>query len=323
MSTHEIDGLRYHVIEAGAGEPLVLLHGFTGSVHGWDGIMAQLSRHYRMIVIDLPGHGNTDSPAGVERYTMAQVAADLMVIATHIGIADAHWLGYSMGGRLALYITLKYPERIRSAILVSASPGLADPAELLARRRADEVLAQRIEAQGVAAFVDDWERQPVLAHRQLSEAARLSLRRQRLQNNAQGLANSLRGMGTGVQPSLWGRLREIDRPVLLLAGEHDEKFVAINRQMAEAIPQAKLQLIPEAGHMLHLEQPAAFGATVLDFLSVADSEDSRQPLPQGEQTDKNECRQGELLEPRIEGRQIGRAADGNPVAHQQRHGQQE
>jgi len=323
MSTHDIDGLHYHVVEAGAGEPLILLHGFTGRAGGWGRVMDQFSRAYRAIAIDLPGHGDTDSPADVDRYRMERVAGDLIRLLEHLGINAAHWLGYSMGGRLALYITINYPERVRSAILVSASPGLADPAARQARRRDDGALADRIESLGVPAFVDEWEQQPVLANGRLPESARQELRQQRLQNHAHGLANSLRGMGTGVQPSLWHRLSEIKRPVLLLVGDQDEKFAAMNRQMAAAIPQAELRLISEAGHMLHLEQPGAFSAAVLDYLSAVTSEDGRQPLSQGKQDDEDESGEGELLKPRVQGWQIGRAVDGQPVAHQQRRGQQE
>ena len=323
MSTHDVDGLRYHVVEAGRGEPIVLLHGFTGSARSWDGVMGQLGRHYRVIAIDLPGHGNSDSPTDVERYRMQRVTDDLSHLLSHLGITDAHWLGYSMGGRLVLYITLTYPERVRSAILVSASPGLTNPAERQERRQADETLANRIETQGVPAFVDEWERQPVLAHDRLPEKDRQTLRRRRLQNNALGLANSLRGMGTGVQPSLWSGLGQIERPVLLLAGECDVKFATINRQMAARIPSARLHLLPEAGHMLYLEQPAAFGAAVQGFLSGIASEDSRQPQPQREQDGEDQGRQGQLLEPRVQGRQIGRTADGQPIAHEQGRGQQE
>lgn len=228
-----------------------------------------------------------------------------------------------MGGRFALYITIMFPERVRSTILASASPGLADPSARLARRRDDEALAERIEARGIELFAEEWERQPVLAHGRLSPTIRQELRHQRLRNNARGLANSLRGMGTGAQPSLWDRLGEIERPVLLLAGEHDGKFLAINRQMASAISLARLHVIPAAGHMLHLEQPAAFGASVVGFVSATTSNDGRQPLPQREQDDEDKSRQRELLEPGVQGRQNGRALDGQPVAHQQRRDQQE
>ncbi len=322
MSTHDVDGMRYHVAEAGAGEPLILLHGFTGSARNWDSILPCLSHHYRIIAIDLPGHGDTDSPANVERYRMERVAGDLICLIEQLDIEAADWLGYSMGGRLALYITVNNPERVRSAILVSASPGVADPDARQIRRRDDESLADRIEAQGVAAFVDEWEQHPLLAQDRLPDTTRRALRAQRLRNSARGLANSLRGMGSGAQPSLWHRLGEVERPVLLMAGAHDDKFVAINRQMTAAIPNANLSVVSQAGHMLHLEQQTAFAAEVLNFLSTVASEDGRQPLPEGKQGDKDEGGERQLLEPGVQGWEIGRAVDGQPIARQQRRGQQ-
>lgn len=117
------------------------------------------------------------------------------------------------------------------------------------------------------AFVARWERLALFASQQaLPEAVRARQRRQRLRNRPAGLAGSLRGMGAGVQPSLWERLGELALPVLLLAGEQDEKFVAIARQMAEVILQATLRIVPEAGHTIHLKQPEVWLSLVLAWL---------------------------------------------------------
>ena len=127
------------------------------------------------------------------------------------------------------------------------------------RREQDNNLADFIEREGIAAFVARWEALPLWASQaQLAEEVRVQLRRRRLQNNPVGLANSLRGMGTGRQPSLWGHLAVLDVPVLLLAGELDNKFVAINRKMARLLPRATLQIVPGAGHTVHLERPLLF-----------------------------------------------------------------
>lgn len=267
MRDYEIEGLRYCVVEAGAGEPLVLLHGFTGSAAGWRDCIAEFSKYYRVIAIDLPGHGLTDAPGNVERYRMERVAADLAALLDLLCATPVHWLGYSMGGRLALYIAVHYPDLARSLILESASPGLGDKAERQTRRDQDEALADRIETEGLLAFVTAWEDLPLFAtQKRLPSNVRAALRAQRLSNSRRGLAGSLRGMGTGAQPSLWGRLGAIDRPVLLLAGALDDKFVAVNTQMAASIRGAQLQIIPDAGHAVHLERPEVFDAAVLDFL---------------------------------------------------------
>lgn len=250
----------------GQGEPLLLLHGFTGSSASWEKQIIAFSTHFRTIAVDLLGHGRTDSPADPNRYRMEQAAADIIAILDELKAAPAHLLGYSMGGRLALYLAVNYPEWFQSLVLESASPGLATPASRAERQKQDNELADWIETNGIEAFVDRWEQLPLWASQaQLPPETRQALREQRLQNNPTGLANSLRGMGSGVQPSLWPHLGELKLPVLLLAGELDSKFVAINRQMHEQITPAQLQIISQAGHTIHLERPLRFNQLILEF----------------------------------------------------------
>jgi 2-succinyl-6-hydroxy-2,4-cyclohexadiene-1-carboxylate synthase len=319
MTRYEIDGLGYHVEEMGYGDPLVLLHGFTGSAENWRELMGQLSHRRRVIAIDLPGHGGTDRPEDIRRYEMGYVALDLARLLAEIDATPAHWLGYSMGGRLALYVGVHHPDAVRSLILESASPGLIDVAERRERRLQDERLADRIETEGVEQFVNAWEQLPLFAsQKRLPADVKAKLRRQRMNNSAVGLARSLRGMGTGVQPSLWAELSTIERPVLLLAGALDGKFVDINRQMATALPQGQLNVIENAGHAVHLEQPARFAEVVETFLgSVLPS---GQNLAETKQSDEDQRGNGQLLEARIQARQIVRPADGQPVADKERHG---
>ena len=262
-----IDGLRYAVEETGAGEPLVLLHGFTGCAANWRPLLPRLAECHRVIAIDLPGHGNSGAPGSVARYKMPRVAADLIELLTRHDATPAHWLGYSMGGRLALYIAVRQSSVVRSLTLVSATAGLANTAKRQARRAADEALAARIERDGVASFVAEWERNLLFAGLAgLPEEARATLHEQRLSNSPLGLANSLRGMGAGAQPSLWSRLAAMTAPALLIAGQRDTKFVALNEGLAVSIPNATLRLIPDAGHVVQMEQPEAFLAAVTDFL---------------------------------------------------------
>ena len=173
-----------------------------------------------------------------------------------------------MGGRLALYLACHYPNRFSHLILESSSPGLATEAERAARRQRDALLADWIEAKGLAQFVARWEALPLWeSQKQLSDEVRRRLRQQRLQNNVLGLANSLRGMGTGAQPSLWPLLPTLTLPTLLLAGKLDSKFVAINQKMGALLPNGRLQIIPHAGHTVHLEQSELFRTAVLKALS--------------------------------------------------------
>jgi 2-succinyl-6-hydroxy-2,4-cyclohexadiene-1-carboxylate synthase len=251
----------------GQGVPLLLLHGFTGSADNWAQLQRGLAAEARTIAVDLPGHGASSAPAKAARYGMAAIAADLLALLDHLQLAGAHLLGYSMGGRLALYLALRHPGRWRSLILESASPGLATAAEREARVRRDEALAAFIEAEGMAAFVARWEALPLFAsQKRLPDDVQQRHRAGRLANRPQGLAGSLRGMGTGVQPSLWAELRRLASPALLIAGAEDEKFVGIARRMTARLPQAKLAVVRDAGHTVHLERPQAYADLVRQWL---------------------------------------------------------
>lgn len=260
--------LPYHFLDRGSGPPLLLLHGFTGSGRDWEPLAGRLGRGRRLISLDLPGHGQTRTPDSPPRTSMAAVTEDIAQILGDLSAVPADILGYSMGGRLALYLALERPFLARSLVLESASPGLATDAERKARRRQDEALARRLEDEGIAPFVAFWESLPIWASQAaLPSATRERQRLRRLANDPAGLAASLRGLGTGAQPSLWPRLHELACPVLLLTGAADDKFVAINRQMAGHIPNVRHQIIPDAGHNIHLESPTVFATAVKDFLA--------------------------------------------------------
>lgn len=265
--TFEMNGLALHTVLFGAGRPLLLLHGFTGSAATWAGLAAQLAPQRQCIALDLIGHGKSGAPADPARYTMEHAVQDIAGLLDVLGISRVDLLGYSLGGRLALQFAVAAPGRVRALILESASPGLASPAERAARIAADDALAEVIERDGIEAFVAHWEALPLWASQaELPAELRARQRTQRLANRPQGLANSLRGMGTGRQRALWDMLPTLTIPTLLLAGALDAKFSAIAQQMAATLPRADLAIIAAAGHAIHLEQPEIFGQRVAVFL---------------------------------------------------------
>jgi 2-succinyl-6-hydroxy-2,4-cyclohexadiene-1-carboxylate synthase len=262
-----VNAVHYAVREWGAGPPLVLLHGFTGSGALWRAHAAALAGRCRVIAPDLLGHGDSDAPPDPARYAMPWALADLAALLDALGVGRAALLGYSLGGRVALAFAVEHPARVAALVLEGASPGIADPDERAARRAADAALAVRLERDGVAAFVDAWMAQPLFATQaSLPDAVRAAARAQRLRNDPVGLAACLRGLGTGSQPSYWHRLHALSMPVLLLAGAHDAKFQALARAMRESIPDATLRVVPGAGHTTHLENPAAFQRLARGFL---------------------------------------------------------
>jgi 2-succinyl-6-hydroxy-2,4-cyclohexadiene-1-carboxylate synthase len=230
---------------------VVLLHGFTQTRQSWRRTIA--AGRYRAIAPDLPGHGLAS-----ERRPASFAACAAYVRALADGPCTL--AGYSMGGRIALYTALTLPGLVERLVLIGASPGIADAGERAARRRADETLADRIEAIGVEAFAEEWGAQPLFAGQDPRVAA--AAHADRLRNTAHGLAAALRGLGTGVMEPLWDRLAELTMPVTLVVGERDAKFRAIAERMAPAIADCRIEVVAAAGHAAQLERPEAVAAAI-------------------------------------------------------------
>jgi 2-succinyl-6-hydroxy-2,4-cyclohexadiene-1-carboxylate synthase len=246
------------------------------------GVAAGLCDAYRTIRIDLVGHGRSESPTDPGSYAMPRCAQQVVAVLDELRLVRPHLLGYSMGGRVALALCCLHPRRVASAMLVGASAGVEDAAARAARAREDESLATRIEREGVAAFVDWWMERPLLAsQKRLGSAVWAAARAERLANCARGLALSLRGMGSGAQPPLHHQLADLGVPICLAVGEEDAKFRAIAADLARRLPNARLALVPGAGHAAHLESPAAFLDLARGFLAEVDAGVRRSPTPFG------------------------------------------
>ena len=208
-----------------------------------------------------------------------QTAIDLTSLLDQLEIKRAAVLGYSMGGRVALQFALGAPDRLWALVLESASPGIEDGAEREDRVRSDDALADDIERNGIVAFVDRWQAIPLFASQsRLSAAVREELRRQRRRNSPFGLANSLRGAGAGQEAPVLSRLADLRIPTLLIAGALDSKYVALANKMSDALPCARTQIVSEAGHATHLEQPEAFDRVVGEFLRASRDAEGKEAL---------------------------------------------
>ncbi|MBU8769977.1 2-succinyl-6-hydroxy-2,4-cyclohexadiene-1-carboxylate synthase [Cytobacillus oceanisediminis] len=263
-----INGVRYHVDTWGTGFPLLLLHGFTGNSEGWKEFAPFWKDHSKTIALDIIGHGKSGSPPDIGQYQIEESAAVINSLLEKMGIGKIDVLGYSMGGRLALTFAVNYPEKVRKLILESASPGLRTEAERHERRIQDKKLSEKIQQEGIKNFIDYWENIPLFqSQKSLPEKIRTRIRSQRLANSIDGLANSLNGMGTGVQPSWWDELAHLEMPVLLITGNLDQKFCRIAEEMSKILPNVKWKTAEDAGHAIHVEKPELFGTIVSGFLS--------------------------------------------------------
>jgi 2-succinyl-6-hydroxy-2,4-cyclohexadiene-1-carboxylate synthase len=177
-----------------------------------------------------------------------------------------------MGGRVALAFGAAHPARVKSALLVGASAGIRDPQQRAKRVRDDEALAERIEREGVEAFVDFWISQPFLVDaRRLGARGVAEARKMRLTNSAHGLAASLRGMGSGAQPPMHDVLARVGVPICLAVGEEDLKYRALAAEMSRELPNARVEIVPDAGHSAHTDNPAAFLQIARRFLADAEA----------------------------------------------------
>lgn len=265
-----MSGRTLHFARRGRGPAVVLLHGFTGSGQDMAEIAQSLERDYETLALDLPGHGRSADLVRADTDGFDECVDDLVATLESAGHRQAHWLGYSMGARLALGCAVRHPGSVTSLVLLGGRAGIADPAERAARCREDAALAARIESVGVEAFVDEWLAQPMFASLRKRGARFLAeQRRQRVSNSARGLADSLRRLGPGAQPPLFDVLPSVAVPVLLVAGALDRKFVALAHALAGQLPQAEICVIADAGHAAHLEQSEAFVHAVQDFLRRA------------------------------------------------------
>ncbi|GCF76146.1 2-succinyl-6-hydroxy-2,4-cyclohexadiene-1-carboxylate synthase [Bacillus cereus] len=264
-----LQGVSYEYEVVGSGEPLLLLHGFTGSMETWRSFIPSWSEQFQVILVDIVGHGKTESPEDVTHYDIRNVALQMKELLDYLHIEKAHILGYSMGGRLAVTMACLYPEYVCSLVLENCTAGLENADARKERQEKDERIADKIEQEGIRSFVTMWENIPLFeTQKRLEQNVKEAVRKERLANNPKGLANSLRGMGTGAQPSWWKELQNLKMPVLLLNGEYDEKFFRILKNIEKCIPHAKFVKIDGAGHAIHVEQPEKFDTIVKGFLKT-------------------------------------------------------
>jgi 2-succinyl-6-hydroxy-2,4-cyclohexadiene-1-carboxylate synthase len=210
----------------------VFVHGFTQTSASWEPVASRM--------------------AVAGRFPQVPQAPDFVATARELDLGPAEYVGYSMGGRLCLQLALDQPETVERLALVSASPGIADDADRAARRVDDEHLAETIERDGVDTFLERWVSQPLFA---TLPRDRAGIAERRAGNTVASLTHQLRVLGQGAQPSNWDRLPRLVAPTLLIVGALDVKYVDIAHRMATSIPDARVEVIADAGHACHLERP--------------------------------------------------------------------
>ena len=266
--------LNYEVI--GEGTPVTLLHGFTQSGHSWHEVISKMPAGWMWIVPDLRGHGDTRVRPGAP-HTMDACTGDLEMLWDDLGIARTHLAGYSMGGRLALHVAATRPERILSLLTIGAHAGLEEDARE-GRRRGDEAMAERIEKDGLEAFVNYWSSLSLFAGLERRGPSFVAqVRAERMSNHVAGLGQSLRGMGAGAMRPVWDELARVRCPCTFVAGQLDHGYVASARRLATSVPDGRVVVVQRAGHTVHQERPEAFARLLLAHLEAASPRSKASP----------------------------------------------
>ncbi|MEA2628480.1 MAG: 2-succinyl-6-hydroxy-2,4-cyclohexadiene-carboxylate synthase [Chloroflexota bacterium] len=266
--------LNYEVI--GEGTPVTLLHGFTQSGRSWHEIVSKMPPGWQWILPDLRGHGSTHVKPGAP-HTMEACTADLEMLWDHLGITGSHLVGYSMGGRLALHVAASTPSRVLSLFTVGAHAGLDEDARE-GRRRGDEAMAQRIESDGLEAFVNYWSSLPLFAGLERRGPSFVAqVRAERMNNRTAGLAESLRGMGAGAMRPVWDELARVHCQCTFVAGQLDHGYVASARRLAESVANGRVVIVQRAGHAVQQERPDAFARLLLAHLEAASEKSEASP----------------------------------------------
>ena len=252
----------YGVTVVGDGKPLVCVHGFSESGTTWDGIHVD---GYRMIRIDLIGHGTSSRPTEIEAYTIPQILFDIHRIVYSLAGERYALLGYSMGARIALLYALQYPLEVTKLMLESGSVGIAEDVARSDRREADLALGKRIREQSIQWFAATWAKLDIFqSQHTLPNAVQHRIQQRRLQNSPHALAFTLEGSGQGVMPYVGHRLQELTMPICYISGELDVKYTEIGRQYFAHVHHVALG----AGHNVHVEKPCQYMRILKEFLDV-------------------------------------------------------
>jgi 2-succinyl-6-hydroxy-2,4-cyclohexadiene-1-carboxylate synthase len=240
--------------------------------------MENLSRDFRCIAVDLPGHGHS-LLAATGMSPLLEFIAQLRELFSRLHVSRCGLIGYSMGGRLALHFALAHPEVVEFLVLESASPGIDEVHERVARREADEKWAAMLERDGVAKFLDVWYAQPLFASLRARPELLAEISARRIRESGAGIlpaargqdarvtfwAAALRDFSPGFVPSLWPRLAEWRAPLLFIAGELDAKYCEVGKRVAGLCPRGTVHIVRDSGHVVHEEQPGDFLAALRNF----------------------------------------------------------
>ncbi len=244
------DGVDLYFETHGSGPGLLLTHGFSATSQMWQGQIEALAKHHTLILWDMRGHGLSDSPADDSAYSESLTTADMAALLDHHGLDSAIIGGLSLGGYMSLAFYNDYPERVDALLIIDTGPGYKKDAARSAWNKSAEATADNIARLGLDALAEGSAERSRATHK-----------------DPNGLVYAARNMLTQHNARVIESLPGISVPSIVLAGAEDEPFLNATDYMAAKIPGAAKVIIPNAGHAVNIDQPAAFNAAMLEFLA--------------------------------------------------------
>jgi len=243
------NGVNIYYEVHGSGPVILLSHGYSATSEMWRGQIEPLSRQHTLVLWDMRGHGLTDYPLDLTAYSEETTVADMAALLDAVNTPSAVVGGLSLGGYMSMAFYKAHPERVKALLIVDTGPGYRNDQARAEWNRFALDRAERLDREGLAALNKASPEVMTSRHR-----------------SAEGLVLAARGMLTQRNASVIDALPSISVPAIVIVGAKDKPFLNAADYMAKKIPGAEKIMIPDAGHAVNLDQPAAFNAAVLDFL---------------------------------------------------------
>ena len=267
------DGVQLHYEESGEGQTIVFVHEFAGDHRSWEAQMRYFSRRYRCVAYSARGYTPSDIPSKGSMYSQDIARDDILAILDHLNVEKGHIVGLSMGGFATLHFGIHYSERAHSLVVAGCGYG-AEPDRRTQFREETEKVAEMIQSSTGDAFAEQYAQGPTRVQFQNKDPRGWAdFRDQLAEHSLDGAAFTMRGVQSQ-RPSLFdleADLREITVPMLVLTGDEDEPCLIPNIYLKRTVPSAALQILPNTGHTINIEEPAAFNAAVSDFLAQVEA----------------------------------------------------
>jgi pimeloyl-ACP methyl ester carboxylesterase len=266
------DNIKLYYEEVGRGIPVVFVHEFAGDLRSYEMQMRYFGQRYRCIAFNERGYPPSDVPASDEAYSQERARDDIRAVLDGLKIDKAHIVGLSMGGFAALHFGFTYPDRARSLVIAGCGYGAAPDKRAQFAAEA-EAAAKGFEQDGMAKAAEAYALGPTRVQFQNKDPRGWrEFADQLAKHSTEGSARTLRGVQAR-RPSLFDlieKMKTITAPTLIMTGDEDWPCLEPGLLMKRTIPSAALVVMPNAGHAINLEDPAAFNQHIADFFHTVD-----------------------------------------------------